>query len=83
MPNKLTRCMKLQTWKVFEALEADPLTSLEELAKKNPTWFHSVFSSKIIPKDVNVRVIEKIEDLSEEEQQKILDDLRERIEGPK
>lgn len=80
VPNKVTRCMKAQTWKVFEALEADPKTSLAEIAKKNPTWFHSVFSSKIIPKDVNVRVIESIDDLTNAEKEALLKDLRERLE---
>ncbi|MBU4233890.1 MAG: hypothetical protein L6277_10460 [Desulfobacterales bacterium] len=79
VPNKVTRCMKAQTWKVFEALEANPKTSLEEIAKKNPMWFYTVFSSKIIPKDLNLRVIQSIDDLTEEEQQALLEDLGRRL----
>ena len=79
IPNKVTRCMKAQTWKVFEALDADPKTSLEEIAKKNPIWFYTVFSSKIIPKDVNLRVIGCWEDLSDEEQRNILTKMDEEL----
>lgn len=79
VPNKLTRCMKAQTWRVFEELEANPETSLAEVAKKNPAWFHSVFSSKIIPKDVNVRVINTIDDLDDNEKQSLLADLQARL----
>ena len=71
--------MKAQTWRVFEALEADPTTKLETLAKKNPAWFHSVFSGRIIPKDVNVRTIASIDDLTEEELQALLADLQARL----
>jgi hypothetical protein len=77
-PNKLTKCMKAQTWRVFEELEKTPETSLAEIAKKNPAWFHSVFSSRIIPKDVNVRVIESFDDLSEEEKIKVLNNWQEK-----
>jgi len=79
VPNKVTRCMKAQTWKVFEALDADPKTSLEEIAKKNPIWFYTVFSSKIIPKDVNLRVIQTVDDLTDEEQASLLADLELRL----
>jgi hypothetical protein len=79
VPNKVTRCMKAQTWKVFEALEADPKTSLEEIAKKNPIWFYTVFSSKIIPKDVNLRVIQTVDDLTDEERASLLADLELRL----
>ena len=79
VPNKVTRCMKAQTWKVFEALDADPKTSLEEIAKKNPIWFYTVFSSKIIPKDVNLRVIQTVDDLTDEEQAALLADLELRL----
>ncbi|TSA07942.1 MAG: hypothetical protein D4R73_09420 [Deltaproteobacteria bacterium] len=71
-PNKLTKDMTAQTWRVFEALEADEKLNLLEVAKKNPMWFHSVFSSRIIPKDVNVRVIESFDDLTDEEKENIL-----------
>jgi len=79
VPNKVTRCMKAQTWKVFEALEADPKTSLEGIAKKNPIWFYTVFSSKIIPKDLNLRVISTVDDLTDEERASILADLQEKL----
>ena len=77
--NKVTRCMKAQTWRVFEALEADPTTSLETIAKNNPAWFHSVFSGRIIPKDITVRTIQSIDDLTAEEQTALLEDLRKRL----
>jgi hypothetical protein len=79
VPNKVTRCMKAQTWKVFEALDADPKTSLEEIAKKNPIWFYTVFSSKIIPKDVNLRVISTVDDLTDEELDSIMSNLQTRL----
>jgi hypothetical protein len=79
VPNKLTKCMKAQTWRVFEALEADAKTSLLEIAKKNPAWFHSVFSSRIIPKDVTLRTITSINDLTPEEIDALLTDLQARI----
>ena len=81
IPNKITRCMKAQTWRVFEELEANPETSLETLAKKNPAWFHSVFSSRIIPKDITVRTITSIDDLTDSEKQAVLEDLQMRLAG--
>jgi hypothetical protein len=78
VPNKVTRCMKAQTWKVFEALEADPKTSLFEIAKKNPRWFHSVFSSRIIPKDLNVNLtlLDAWKQASDEEKLRLLEALK-------
>lgn len=82
VPNKVTRDMKVQIWKVFEALEADPKTSLEEIAKKNPLWFHSVFSSRIIPKDLNVNVTlhEAWEKATDEEKRELIEKLEGELE---
>lgn len=78
IPNKITRCMKAQTWRVFEALEADPEKSLEAIAKRNPAWFHSVFSSRIIPKDLNVNITlpEAWERSTDEEKLQLLEKLK-------
>ena len=54
IPNKLTQCMKAQTWKVFEELDADPELSLSSIARKNPLWFYTVFSSKLIAQNLNL-----------------------------
>jgi hypothetical protein len=80
IPNKVTRDMKAQVWRVFEHLEANPETSLASIAAKNPTWFHSVFSNRIIPKDVNLRTVTSIDDLTDEEKCLLLEDLQKRLE---
>jgi hypothetical protein len=83
VPNKVTRCMRTKTWKVFEALEADPKTSLEEIAKKNPIWFYTVFSSKMIPKDLNVNLTltDAWEKATEEEKLELIKHLEEKSGG--
>jgi hypothetical protein len=78
VPNKVTRCMRAQTWKVFEALDADPKTSLEEIAKKNPIWFYTVFSSKLISKDLNVNftLVDAWEKASDEEKMELIEKIK-------
>lgn len=82
VPNKVTRCMKAQTWKVFEALDADPKTSLEEIAKKNSIWFYTVFNSKIIPKDLNVNftLVDAWEKASDEEKIELIEKIKASLE---
>jgi hypothetical protein len=89
-PNKVTGCMKVEAWKVFNLLQNNvdekgiplPLekqTSLVAMARKDPPWFYSVFGARLLPKDVTLRTITSIDDLTDAEKESLLSDLQDRI----
>lgn len=83
VPNKVSGCMKVEVWKVFNLLQnnvdeaGNPIpeekrTSLATMAKKDPLWFYTVFGARLLPKDVTLRVINSFDDLSDVEKENVL-----------